>query len=113
MNTISIVFGIVWAVWGGAYYALLFGSRDVALKKRCFPYILLGFNGSFLAFLFLIEIPMSAMIIVTPVVILLTYNEYITTRYCRWCGGTLTNMLTARFTADRCPWCKKSIDYVH
>lgn len=85
-----IFFG-VWIVLGLISAGFFFFNNNAALKRKVFPPFVIGVGVLFLAFVALMGFPAGMFFIIVPAIVLITFLNLRSTRFCNACGKTLIN----------------------
>src|SRR5437867_3875060 len=89
----SSVFFVVWICLGIAGFFLFYFGTDAAFKRRVYPWYVALAGGLFLVFTFIGGFPASAMLLVVPALVLVSFLSIRATRFCDACGRTVLSQM--------------------
>jgi len=91
-NTIllPILFG-TWLVFGitGVVFFLL--GKNAQLKRKLWPFYIIGIEVILVALVMLAHLPLTALFVMIPVLVLAAYLNLTRTKFCDSCGATILN----------------------
>jgi hypothetical protein len=99
-----LVFFTVWIALGLGGVIFFFRSKNAKLKKRVFPWYVGGAGTLFARFVVLLTGEPALLFLIVPAVLLISYGNIRTTKFCESCGTTLLHQ--GWFTKARyCSYC--------
>ena len=84
---------ILWILLGVAGFSLFYVSRNVAFKRKYFPWYVALVGALFLGFAAAVGIPVPVLAVMTPVVALIAYLNLRATQFCSSCGRTIIQQM--------------------
>ena len=90
-DTIFPIFIGTWIVLGVISFYFFGVRKDAQLKRKIWPYHIIGVGLLFALFIFLMGFPISVFAIMGPAIILITYLNLKAVRFCDACGKTIMN----------------------
>ena len=82
------IFFVVWILLGISGSVLFYGRRDVAFKRKYFPWYVCLAGVLFLGFVAAMGVPLPLLALMAPFVALITYMNLRGTHFCDACGRT-------------------------
>jgi hypothetical protein len=98
------VFIGVWAVLGIFSAGFFLLNNNATLKRKVWPPFVIGVGVLFLGFVALMGFPLEMLFIMAPAVVLITFLNLRSVKFCNACGKTLMsqNPLTPPKYCSRC-----------
>ena len=97
-----------WVAFCVSGFALFYSSRNLAFKRRFFPWYILVVSVLFLGFLAAMGTGVPLLAMMAPLVALTGYLNLRRTRFCGACGRTVVN-LKSFATPEFCSSCGTSL----
>lgn len=87
---VFLVFFVCWVILGITSFLFFYINRNASLKRRIFPFFLVGVGLVFTAFIaYMTHGDPRAISMTLPAIALITFLNFRTTRFCDACGRTL------------------------
>jgi len=85
-----IFFG-TWVVLGIVSFVIFFLGKDAQLKRKLWKPFVIGTGALFIGFVYLMGFGGEALYIMVPAVVLITFLNIRSTKFCDACGKTIIN----------------------
>ena len=99
---------VAWIGLGVAGFFLFFVNKNLQFKKTYFPIYIILVGALFIAFSMGLGMRPNALYIVVPFVVLISFLNIESTKFCDTCGGTIINQIWFG-KLDHCPKCGASL----
>ena len=85
------IFMGTWIVLGLATFAIFFLSNDAKLKRKLWPYFVVGGGVLFVGFMLAMGFRGEALYVMVPAIIVISVLSLRSTKFCDSCGKTIIN----------------------
>lgn len=87
-NIFQLFFG-VWVILGIASFVVFVASKNARLKRRLWPYFIIITALLLIGFALLLGFPATMLLLMIPAVVLISYMNIRSVRFCDACGKTV------------------------